>query len=140
MTLGEISKKNSISGIKNLGIDAKSICAIIKACGLAGVSRLKLADDFEIEFIQDKNHSASLKQTTVLASQPKNKIEDHAPVQTEIFKISEDQDRIKEMDDFQVLMDDPLGFENQVIGEYLEGTAGSDRTKDFGPESDLHGS
>lgn len=83
--------------------------------------------DLEVEFHQ---HYESSARHTVNSSgrQPMNQV-DATTMPREVYMATEeDLEKIREMEELQVLIDDPVRYEEQVIQEHLEG-AGLDGGK-----------
>ena len=103
---GKTLKIPSRSGTPPMGVDNYSLCAIIDACSKGGVSSLKFRD-VEIQF------GAPVQKTFEYAYGPAES--EVAPKRAPAF----DEDLREEMRLEQLLIDDPHGFENEIITSHL---------------------
>ena len=113
-------------------LDANGVVDIIKAAHGQSILKIKWGD-LEIEFNHTLSESpVSHKQEPSVQSQP----EETLPTRPEVLFTTEDEEKIRAIEELQLMMDDPITFEDRVIAEQLEG-AGHETTDHIGPESDL---
>ena len=112
-------KTNSATGMTSLdkkSLKASEICKIIKACKVAGVHSLSY-NGLELEFTPPQGQEVATAQVS--------------PVEFDFTKLSEkenpentmrmlDEDSLMEMEESQLLIDDPLAFEKSQERKSLE--------------------
>jgi len=103
---GRTSAPKLTSGTPPTGVDNYSLCAIIEACSKSGVTSLKFGD-VEIQF------GAQVPKTFEYAYGPAES--EGAPKRAPAF----DEDLREEMRLEQLLIDDPHGFESEIITSHL---------------------
>lgn len=115
-------KKNSTSGTPNTELSALEICRIIRECARSGVKDFSLGP-LQLSFgpegklglqkrVSSKSSLASppeTPQTSLLEAEPK-----------EVQASSPERELIEQFRDTQQLLEDPVGFEDQLIDEDLE--------------------
>jgi len=123
-------KGSAPSGTTSTAVENLSIVSIIETCAKSGVSRLKLGD-IEICFKDETNHktvsvnpglsaTASLPNPQVLSeesleSTPRDLRETSIPYDREL------QENLRVN---QLMIDDPFGFEREIINSHLKGDQG----------------
>lgn len=114
MPTGTILPKSLGTGTKPTELDVP-LLALIQTCAQNGVSCLRYGD-LVINFMDHsqekdvKSRAASFKSTTDRAGQPRPAI--IAPEQRQL---------IEDYEQNQLMLDDPEGFENQIIDSHLRG-------------------
>lgn len=119
------------------GIDLKALRCIIQQGALSGVSRLKVGD-LEIEFHQYLNSPVGHKQGVLFqAGQPGRRKK--SDIATELVMKPMDDEDLQDFQEVQLMIDDPVAYENQMISNHLETSRekGHEGTKNIGPESSL---
>lgn len=102
--------KNAKNGTKPMG--TSDICRIIEACSINGVSRIKTAE-FEIEFWPQSKDEPEPQEYSWKKDEPgflgaKDIFENTAPQ-------SVDKDMLEDLRLSQLMIDDPFGFEREMI-------------------------
>lgn len=118
MTGGKTSTKPSMSGMQRTEVDNYSLCAIIDACSRGGVSSIKFRD-VDIQFGRPQVQAAP--DLTGEFFQPQTNTTGESVVYSNDMRPSFDEDLRKEMRLEQLLIDDPHGFEREIITSHLSG-------------------
>jgi hypothetical protein len=109
-------------------LDAKGICDIIRACDKAGVKQLKLGD-MCVTFVEESKEVTpwtGLQNPPVFGSSQADQTEKEPVPQT--LMTSEQKDMLRQIEENQLMIDDPMGFEQRMIdsemfsAQPLEGT------------------
>ena len=109
-------------------LDAKGICDIIKACDKAGVKQLKLGD-MCVTFVEESKVVTpwtDLQNPTLNAPPPSPEAGEKPVPQT--LMTAEQKDMLRQIEENQLMIDDPMGFEQRMIdsemfsAQPLEGT------------------
>ena len=119
--LGKIEKK-SVNTAKNGKIySANELCNIIKTCSKNGVTDLKISG-IEISFMDQGTDSplAGIARTPQ-KERPLKKVSS-APLEP-LELTDKDLEEIEELERAQIVLDDPMGFEEQVIKDFMDGEA-----------------
>jgi len=108
-----------------MGLDVKSIQGIIEACGKNGVADLKFGD-LEISFfvrkgLEDRPHLAGQEMPTLQSST--DPYASQASGQSEVSPGLNpvDQELLDDLARSQRLIDDPLGYESEIVNQFLRG-------------------
>ena len=88
--------------------DVRGLVQIVKACAASGVSQFKL-EGLEITFFKNSVTITEAKQEG--PSEPPSPPMEYQPVSPE------DEARFREMQNEELLISDPLAYENSVLGE-----------------------
>lgn len=94
---------------------SKDICAILRACHTAGVSKLHLGDllvEFDASSRVD-NSTDNITRTGYAVEDPE------APREEPMLMTSEQRDNFDEIARTRLLMEDPIAYENGMIDELL---------------------
>lgn len=124
--------------LKNL-----DLCRIMKQCKDSGVSKFSY-EGLVLEFFNNSEGKLESKSASQMAGPPQIDPTINVPQETPPSLITpQDEELLREAERSQLLIDDPEGYEEQMIAEDLEQgrvtQANEDEERDFGrgPEQDL---
>lgn len=107
-----------MNGTKLTELDVESLYAIIDKCIQSGVTKMKVG---VIEFTLDPHHKAR-QETTALQNDPYQKYaspdSEQPPTQP---RSAFEKDLLKDLNRAQLMIDDPVGFERDVVDQFLRG-------------------
>lgn len=118
----------------------KELCLIIKTCQECNVSNLTLKDIAIEFFASDSEKPSELPQVGPSQVTPTNEeVGSQQPLDLQMYP--EDQEILKEELHAQLLIDDPVGFEEQMMSEQLAAAnteVENDGSKDYRSGEDLY--
>lgn len=112
-------EKSAKSSKNSKVYSANELCNIIKTCNKNGVTNIKISG-IEIDFMNQGTDSTSLEKTWTPPKQFVSKNGDKHPLQA-LELSDEDLAELREIEKAQQAIDDPIGFENDIIKEFIDG-------------------
>ena len=120
---GRVLPTTAPSGMKHTGVDNYNLCDIINACAKGGVSELKFGN-VEVRFYphQTQDDTRLAAANVPVTRFDVSALQDSEPT-TRFRNSSEDSSLLDELRQTQLMIEDPVGFEREIIDSHLRGDA-----------------